>query len=58
LEGRLELVVLGDDGKHAVGLNHPRARNLALVADPDAWFTCYWPTTGSKTGIRRTSPRP
>jgi len=41
--------VLGDDGKHAVGLNHPRARNLALVADPDAWFTCYWPTTGSKT---------
>ncbi len=34
--------VLGDDGKRAAGLDHPRAGDLVLVADPEAWFTYYY----------------
>ena len=29
-------------GKAAHGLDHPRAGELVLVAEPDAWFTYYW----------------
>jgi hypothetical protein len=34
--------VLGEPGKAAYGLDHPRAGDLVLVADPDAWFTYYY----------------
>jgi predicted AlkP superfamily pyrophosphatase or phosphodiesterase len=34
--------VLDDDGKQAVGLDHPRAGELVVVAAPDAWFTYYY----------------
>jgi predicted AlkP superfamily pyrophosphatase or phosphodiesterase len=30
--------VLGEDEKRAVGLHHPRAGELLLLAEPDAWF--------------------
>lgn len=34
--------VLDDEGKKAHGLDHERAGDLVLVADPDAWFTYYY----------------
>jgi predicted AlkP superfamily pyrophosphatase or phosphodiesterase len=34
--------VLDGDGKRAAGLDHPRAGELVLVAEPDAWFTYYY----------------
>lgn len=34
--------VLGEEGKRAHGLDHERAGELVLVAEPDAWFTYYF----------------
>ncbi|MDY7087353.1 MAG: alkaline phosphatase family protein [Actinomycetota bacterium] len=34
--------VLDDSGKSRYGLDHDRAGELVLVADPDAWFTYYY----------------
>jgi predicted AlkP superfamily pyrophosphatase or phosphodiesterase len=34
--------ILDDAGKAAAGLDHPRAGDLVLVAEPDAWFTYYY----------------
>ncbi|GAA2416055.1 alkaline phosphatase family protein [Streptomyces glaucosporus] len=34
--------LLGDEGKKAHGLDHPRAGDLVAVAEPDAWFTYYY----------------
>ncbi len=34
--------ILDDDGKRAAGLDHPRAGDLVLIAEPDAWFTYYY----------------
>jgi predicted AlkP superfamily pyrophosphatase or phosphodiesterase len=34
--------ILDDDGKHDAGLDHSRAGDLVVVADPDAWFTYYY----------------
>ena len=34
--------VLSEEGKRAHGLDHPRAGDLVLVAEPDAWFTYYY----------------
>ena len=34
--------VLDGSGKAAHGLGHPRAGELVLVAEPDAWFTYYY----------------
>jgi predicted AlkP superfamily pyrophosphatase or phosphodiesterase len=34
--------ILDDAGKRAAGLDHPRAGDLVLVADADAWFTYYY----------------
>ncbi|WP_151770229.1 nucleotide pyrophosphatase/phosphodiesterase family protein [Streptomyces abyssomicinicus] len=34
--------VLDDEGKKAHGLDHPRAGELVLVAEPDSWFTYYY----------------
>jgi predicted AlkP superfamily pyrophosphatase or phosphodiesterase len=35
-------VVLGAQGKRALGLDHGRAGDLVLVSKPDAWFTYYY----------------
>jgi predicted AlkP superfamily pyrophosphatase or phosphodiesterase len=40
LEGVAE--ILDGEGKRAHGLDHPRAGDLVLVADADAWFTYYY----------------
>lgn len=34
--------VLGEPDKAAYGLDHPRAGDLVLVSDPEAWFTYYY----------------
>lgn len=34
--------VLGESGKKAHGLDHPRSGELVLLAEPDAWFTYYY----------------
>ncbi|HEY3957813.1 MAG TPA: nucleotide pyrophosphatase/phosphodiesterase family protein [Streptosporangiaceae bacterium] len=34
--------VLDGPGKAAAGLDHPRAGDLVLVAEPDAWFSYYY----------------
>ncbi|MFD6415270.1 alkaline phosphatase family protein [Streptomyces sp. NPDC060194] len=34
--------ILGDEGKKAHGLDHPRSGELVAVAAPDAWFTYYY----------------
>ncbi len=34
--------VLDDEGKRALGLDHPRAGELVAIARPDRWFTYYW----------------
>jgi predicted AlkP superfamily pyrophosphatase or phosphodiesterase len=34
--------ILDEDGKRAAGLDHSRAGDLVLVAEPDAWFTYYY----------------
>lgn len=40
LAGVAEL--LEGESKRAAGLDHPRAGDLVLVAEPDAWFTYYY----------------
>jgi len=34
--------VLGDDGKRAAGLDHPRAGELVCVSQADRWFSYYY----------------
>jgi predicted AlkP superfamily pyrophosphatase or phosphodiesterase len=34
--------VLDDDGKRALGLDHPRSGELVALAAPDHWFTYYY----------------
>ena len=34
--------VLGDEGKRAEGLDHPRAGELIALSAPDRWFTYYY----------------
>ena len=34
--------ILDADGKRAAGLDHPRAGDLVVIAEPDAWFTYYY----------------
>ncbi len=34
--------VLGDDGKRAFGLDHPRSGELVALAEADAWFAYYY----------------
>ncbi len=34
--------VLDEDGKRAYGLDHDRAGELVLIAEPDSWFTYYY----------------
>ena len=34
--------ILDENGKQAVGLDHPRSGELVAVAAPDAWFTYYY----------------
>ncbi|MFD1829613.1 alkaline phosphatase family protein [Streptomyces desertarenae] len=34
--------LLGDEGKKAHGLDHPRSGELVAVAEPGAWFTYYY----------------
>ena len=34
--------VLGDEGKRAIGLDHPRAGELVLISAADRWFTYYF----------------
>ena len=34
--------VSSDDGKRAIGLDHPRSGELVAIAEPDAWFTYYY----------------
>jgi len=34
--------VLDEEGKRKYGLNHERAGDLVVVAEPDAWFTYYY----------------
>jgi predicted AlkP superfamily pyrophosphatase or phosphodiesterase len=34
--------ILDDEGKRAAGLDHPRAGDLVLISEPDAWFTYYY----------------
>jgi predicted AlkP superfamily pyrophosphatase or phosphodiesterase len=34
--------VLGEEGKRAHGLDHPRSGELVVIAEPDAWFTYYY----------------
>ena len=40
IEGVAE--VLDDEGKRAIGLDHDRAGDLVVMAEPDAWFTYYY----------------
>jgi predicted AlkP superfamily pyrophosphatase or phosphodiesterase len=35
-------VVLGEDGKRAHGLDHPRSGELVALSDHDRWFSYYW----------------
>ncbi len=35
-------VVLGEDGKRAHGLDHPRSGELVALSDRDRWFSYYW----------------
>jgi predicted AlkP superfamily pyrophosphatase or phosphodiesterase len=37
----VERVLAGED-RAREGLDHPRAGDLVIVAEPDAWFTYYW----------------
>ena len=34
--------VLDEEGKRRHGLNHPRAGDLVVLSEPDAWFTYYY----------------
>ncbi len=34
--------VLGEDGKRAHGLDHPRSGELVALCAPDRWFSYYW----------------
>ncbi len=34
--------VLDDEGKRALGLDHPRSGELVALAEPDRWFTYYY----------------
>ena len=47
--------VLDDSGKRDHGLDHARAGELVLVAEPDAWFTYYyWEDDGRAPDYART----
>ena len=47
--------VLGQEQKRAVGLDHARAGDLVLVADPRAWFTYrYWSDPAAEPDFART----
>lgn len=47
--------VLDEEGKRAVGLDHPRAGELVAVARPDRWFTYYyWLDDGVAPDFART----
>ena len=35
-------VVLGEDGKRACGLDHPRSGEFVALCDHDRWFSYYW----------------
>jgi predicted AlkP superfamily pyrophosphatase or phosphodiesterase len=37
----IEKVLIGEE-RAAVGLNHPRAGEIVLIAKPDAWMAYYW----------------
>lgn len=39
------LVVASDEQRNLLGLDHPRAGNVVLVACPDAWFSPSWWTS-------------
>lgn len=34
--------ILDEEGKRALGLDHPRSGELVALAQPDRWFTYYW----------------
>lgn len=34
--------VIGPEGKRRMGLDHPRAGELVLIAEPDSWFAYPW----------------
>ena len=34
--------VLDEEGKRAMGLDHPRSGELVALAAPDRWFSYYW----------------
>ena len=34
--------VLDEEGKRAIGLDHPRSGELVALAAPDRWFSYYW----------------
>ena len=34
--------VLDDEGKRAIGLDHPRSGELVALSAPDHWFSYYW----------------
>src|SRR5262245_31606945 len=34
--------VLDEDGKRAIGLDHPRSGELVALSAPDRWFSYYW----------------
>jgi predicted AlkP superfamily pyrophosphatase or phosphodiesterase len=34
--------VLDDEGKRAMGLDHPRSGDLVALSAPDRWFSYYW----------------
>lgn len=34
--------VLGDEGKRAIGLDHPRSGELVAISDADRWFSYYY----------------
>jgi predicted AlkP superfamily pyrophosphatase or phosphodiesterase len=38
---QIEKVLVGEE-RGAVGLDHPRAGEVVLIANPDAWFAYYW----------------
>src|SRR5690606_27426574 len=34
--------VHGEEGKRALGLDHPRSGDLVALSAPDRWFSYYW----------------
>ncbi len=35
-------MVIDEELKHDLGINHPRSGELIAVSDPDSWFAYYW----------------